>query len=63
MAHASRWILSGAAIVVVGLIGTLFIMARDARRKARQERLRQTQILQDEIAAHRLTHGELARAK
>lgn len=63
MAHASRWILSGAAIVVVGLIGTLFIMARDARRKARQERLRQTQILQDEIAAHRLTYDELARAK
>lgn len=63
MAHASRWMLSGAAVVVVSLIGTLFIMVRAARRKARQERLRQTQILQDEIAAHRLTLGELARAK
>ncbi len=63
MAHASRWILSGAAVVVVSLIGALFIVARAARRKARQESLRQTQILQDEIAAHRLTHGELARAK
>jgi signal transduction histidine kinase/CheY-like chemotaxis protein len=63
MAHASRWILLGAAVVVVSLLGTLFIIMRAARRKARQERLRQTQILQDEIAAHRLTHGELARAK
>lgn len=63
MTYASRGILLGAAIVVVGLIGTLFIMARDGRRKARQERLRQTQILQDEIAAHRLTYDELARAK
>lgn len=63
MAHASRGILLGAAVIVVGLIGTLFIMARDARRKARRERLYQTQILQDEIAAHRLTHDELARAK
>ncbi|MGK6355426.1 hybrid sensor histidine kinase/response regulator [Sphingomonas sp. DT-207] len=63
MAHAFRGILLGAAVAVVGLIVTMFIMARGARQKARRERLRQTQILQDEIAAHRLTLGELARAK
>lgn len=63
MANAPRGILLIAAVVVVGLIGALFILARGSRRKARQERLRQTQILQDEIVAHRLTHDELARAK
>ena len=63
MTNAFRAIILSAAVVVAGLIGTVFILARNARSKARQERLQQTQILQDEIAAHRLTHDELARAK
>jgi signal transduction histidine kinase/DNA-binding NarL/FixJ family response regulator len=63
MVSASRGMLLGAAAVVAGLIGTLFVLAWEARRKARGERQRQTRILQDEIAAHRLTHDELARAK
>ena len=63
MTNAFRGMILSAAVVVAGLIGTVFILARKARSNARQERLRQTQILQDEIAAHRLTHDELARAK
>jgi len=63
MATVSRGVLVSAAVVVAGLIATLFILVRRARSTARQERLRQTRMLQDEIAAHRQTHAELARAK
>src|SRR4051812_13116577 len=63
MASASREAVLGAAAIVASLIGTMFILARGARNQARQERLRQTRILHDEIAAHRQTHDELARAK
>ena len=52
-----------AVTFVAGLIAALLILARNGRRTLRQERLRQTQMLQDEIAAHRLTHADLARAK
>jgi signal transduction histidine kinase/DNA-binding LytR/AlgR family response regulator len=54
--------ISAVAIVVNGLVA-LFVLVRSGRRKALQERLRQTQMLQDEIVAHRRTHAELARAK
>jgi len=63
MASASREAVLGAAAIVASLIGTVLILARGARNNARQERLRQTRILHDEIAAHRQTHDQLARAK
>lgn len=63
MTTLSREIWLSATVAVVGLIGTLFILVRAARRKAQRERFRQTRILEEEIAAHRLTLGELERAK
>jgi signal transduction histidine kinase/DNA-binding NarL/FixJ family response regulator len=64
MPTAFREALIIAAIVVaVGMIAGLFLLVRNNRRKTWQERLRQTRMLQEEIAAHQLTHAELERAK
>jgi signal transduction histidine kinase/DNA-binding NarL/FixJ family response regulator len=52
-----------ALVVTAGMIAGWFLLARNDRRKTAQERRRQTQMLQDEIAAHQLTHAELERAK
>jgi signal transduction histidine kinase/DNA-binding NarL/FixJ family response regulator len=52
-----------AIVVLVGMFAGSFLLARRSRRKAWQERLRQTHMLQEEIAAHQQTHAELERAK
>src|SRR6187402_227729 len=52
-----------ALVVIAGMIAGWFLLARNDRRKTAQERRRQTRMLQDEIAAHQLTHAELERAK
>jgi signal transduction histidine kinase/DNA-binding NarL/FixJ family response regulator len=64
MSSVLRSIFIVAAIVVVtGIAGRLFVLMRNSRRSAGQERMRQTEMLEEEIAAHRLTHAELERAK
>jgi signal transduction histidine kinase/DNA-binding NarL/FixJ family response regulator len=50
-------------IATLGMIAGAFLLTRNSRRKALQERLQQTRMLQEEIAAHRQTHAELERAK
>jgi signal transduction histidine kinase/FixJ family two-component response regulator len=61
--HGARSIFWGAAILAASLIGALFILTRGLRRKARQDRLRQTERLQNEIDAHQATYSELVLAK
>jgi signal transduction histidine kinase/DNA-binding NarL/FixJ family response regulator len=64
MSNALQAALLIAAIVgTVGLIPGFFTLARNSRRNASRERLLHTQMLQEEIAAHQLTHVELERAK
>ena len=49
--------------IAADTIGGLFMLALNARRKPRQDRIEQTRMLREEIAAHRLTLAELERAK
>jgi signal transduction histidine kinase/FixJ family two-component response regulator len=64
MSHMFWEALSIAAIVVVvGLIAGILALMRSGRRKALAEHLWQTQMLDEEIAAHRLAQAELERAK
>jgi len=51
------------AAVVAGVLSWLLVRARDSRRAVEQENRRQTERLQEEIAAHRATHAALQRAK
>lgn len=51
------------AAVGAGLIAGIFAWAHGAQRKALAGRVRQTQMLEEEIAAHRSAEAELARAK
>ena len=49
--------------IVAAVFSWLLAMARNSRRKAERENRRQTEMLRQEIAAHRRTHAELQRAK
>jgi len=50
-------------LIVAGVFARLFMLSRDTRHSAERESRRQTQLLQEEIAAHRRTETELQRAK
>jgi signal transduction histidine kinase/CheY-like chemotaxis protein len=62
MSNTPREMLISAAVLIAMVIASLSLVLWHDR-KARRERLRQTRMLQEEIAAHRLTHAELERAK
>lgn len=49
--------------IAIAIIAGLFVLMRNGRRDAEREGLRQTRMVQEEIAAHRLTLAELERAK
>ena len=51
------------AAIVGGLLSWLLALSRNSRRAAERENRRQTEMLQQEIAAQRATHAELQRAK
>jgi signal transduction histidine kinase/DNA-binding NarL/FixJ family response regulator len=49
--------------IIAGVYSWLLALARNSRRTAEQENRRQTEMLQEEIAAHTATHAALQRAK
>lgn len=49
--------------VIAGVAAWLLVLARESQRVAQEETDRQTQLLTDEIGAHRRTDAELQRAK
>ena len=50
-------------VIMAAMVAWLFVLAFDSRRADEQEIHHQTRMLQDEIAAHTHTDGELQRAK
>ncbi|QLH70416.1 ATP-binding protein [Rhodopseudomonas palustris] len=57
------WKLFFALTIIVGVVSWLFVLARLSRQAAEAETRRQTQLLMQEIDAHRQTDAELQRAK
>ena len=49
--------------LIAGITSWLFVLAQESRRVAREESLRQNQLLQQEIEAHQQTDAALKRAK
>ncbi len=50
-------------MIVSGVVSWLFVLAKESRRVAEEESVRQTEKLQTEIAAHELTDAALQKAK
>jgi signal transduction histidine kinase/CheY-like chemotaxis protein len=49
--------------IIAGIIAWLFVLAQDSRRVAEEETRRQTDLLMNEIEAHKRTDAKLQRAK
>jgi signal transduction histidine kinase/DNA-binding NarL/FixJ family response regulator len=62
-ANALRVLVLVPVAIVAGIFSWLLVLARTSRRAAEAENRRQTEMLQQEIAAHTATHAELQRAK
>ncbi|MCD9460832.1 ATP-binding protein [Marinibactrum halimedae] len=59
----SMWTIFYALSIVSGVLAWLFLLAHESRKVAQQESNRQTQLLIDEIEAHKETDLELQNAK
>ncbi|MGJ4902352.1 hybrid sensor histidine kinase/response regulator [Bradyrhizobium sp. HKCCYLS2058] len=57
------WKVFFALSIIIGVVTWLFVLAQQSRRAAEAETRRQTQLLIQEIEAHRRTDAELQRAK
>ncbi|HEY0315799.1 MAG TPA: ATP-binding protein [Sphingomonas sp.] len=57
------WAVFVVLVILAGIVAWLFVLAHDSRRAAEQESRHQTDMLQEEIAAHTRTDTELQRAK
>ncbi|MGC2775798.1 MAG: ATP-binding protein [Bradyrhizobium sp.] len=57
------WKVFFALSIIIGVVTWLFVLAQQSRRAAEEETRRQTQLLIQEIEAHKRTDAELQRAK
>jgi len=57
------WKVFFALVIIIGVVAWLFVLARQSRRAAEAETRRQTNLLIQEIDAHKRTDAELQRAK
>ena len=61
--RATLWTVFFILTMVVGVVAWLFVLAQESRRVAEEESLRQTELLMQEIDAHKRTDAKLQRAK
>ncbi|MEH2475731.1 signal transduction histidine kinase/CheY-like chemotaxis protein [Nitrobacteraceae bacterium AZCC 2161] len=57
------WKVFFALTIIIGVVAWLFVLAKQSRRAAEAETVRQTALLMQEIVAHKRTDAELQRAK
>ncbi|CAN5455323.1 ATP-binding protein [soil metagenome] len=60
---AVLWKVFFALTIIIGVVAWLFVLAQQSRRAAEAETLRQTNLLMQEVNAHKRTDAELQRAK
>ncbi|HTV78200.1 MAG TPA: histidine kinase dimerization/phospho-acceptor domain-containing protein, partial [Steroidobacteraceae bacterium] len=61
--RTTLWVVFLSLLVLSGVAAWIIVLAHESRRAAEKESARQTQMLMEEIEAHRRTDAELQRAK
>src|SRR5262249_56229591 len=60
---STLWSVSSILTIIAGVAAWLFVLAQDSRRVAEEETRRQTDLLMNEIEAHKRTDAKLQKAK
>ena len=63
MLASTLWTVFFILIIIAGVAAWLFVLAQESRRVAEEETRRQTDLLMNEIEAHKRTDAELQKAK